>query len=110
QGNVDLSARQSRFFITTSTPTDLGDLLTNLEIDVNGVGGSAGKPQYSSGQGAALRIRKPYGQLGPVLAGQDTTTFNVPGGGERTDVAQGFLGSSIFRLGVLRYTQTVGGG
>jgi hypothetical protein len=110
QGNFNLDARQSRFFITTSTPTDVGELQTNLEIDFNGTGGGAGKTQYSSGQGAALRLRKAYGQLGPLLAGQDTTTFNVAGGGERTDVAQGFLGSSIFRLGMLRYTQGLGGG
>src|SRR5690606_12778777 len=110
QGNFDLNARQSRLFISTSTPTDWGDLLTHIEIDANGTGPSAGKPQYSSGQGPALRLRKAYGKLGPVLAGQETTTFFVPGAGERTDVATPFLGGSAFRLGMIRYDHSFGGG
>ena len=66
-------------------------------------GRTAAKTQYSCGQGAAIRLRKAYGQLGPVLAGQDTTTFNVPGNGERTDPVNPFLGSTIYRLGMVRY-------
>ena len=112
QGNFDLSARQSRFFISTSTPTDWGDLITHIEIDANGNGptNTGNKPQYSNGQGAALRLRKAYGELGPVLAGMETTTFFVPGAGERTDVATPFLGGSAFRLGMVRYTHSFGGG
>lgn len=110
QGEFDLNSRQSRFFVTTSTPTEWGDLLTNIEIDFNGVGGQTASQgaEYNSNQGAALRLRKAYGQLGPVLAGQDTTTFSVPGNGERTDIANAFLGSSIYRLGMVRYTQAFG--
>lgn len=110
QGEFDLNARQSRFFVATSTPTDWGDLLTNLEVDFNGVGGqlTSQGAEYNSNQGAAPRLRKAYGQLGPLLAGQDTTTFSVPGSGERTDVANAFLGSSIYRLGMVRYTQSFG--
>ena len=112
QGNFDMSARQSRFFISTSTPTDWGDLVTHIEIDANGSGPSStgNKPQYSNGQGAALRLRKAYGMLGPVLAGMETTTFFVPGAGERTDVATPFVGGSAFRLGMVRYTHSFGGG
>ena len=111
QGNFDLNARQSRLFISTSTPTDWGDLLTHIEIDANGTGGEAGRsPEYSSGQAPALRLRKAYGKLGPVLAGQETTTFFVPGAGERTDVATPFLGGSAFRLGMVRYDHSFGGG
>lgn len=109
QGEFDLNVRQSRFFITTSTPTDWGDLLTNIEIDINGAGGMAAAAEYNSNQGAAPRLRKAYGQLGPVLAGQDTTTFAAPGAGERTDIANGFLGSTVYRLGMVRYTRTFGG-
>jgi hypothetical protein len=112
QGEFDINARQTRLFFTTSTPTDWGDLATNIEFDFNGAGGSApasGGAEYNSNQGAAPRLRKAYGQLGPVLAGQDTTTFNVPGNGERTDVANAFLGSTLYRLGMVRYTQTFGG-
>ena len=113
QGNFNLDARQSRFFISTSTPTDWGDLKTHIEIDANGSGGTpstSAKTQYSSGQGPAMRLRKAYGQLGPVLAGQETTTFFVPGAGERTDVATPFLGGSAFRLGMVKYTHSFGGG
>jgi hypothetical protein len=110
QGEFDLNARQTRFFVTTSTPTDLGDFLTNIEIDFNGQGGQTTSQgaEYNSNQGAAPRLRKAYGQLGPLLAGQDTTTFAVPGFGERTDIANSFLGTSIYRLGMVRYTQVFG--
>jgi hypothetical protein len=110
QGNFNLTAQQSRFFISTSTPTDWGDLVTHIEIDANGAGPGATAPEYQSGQAAALRLRKAYGQLGPVLAGQETTTFFVPGAGERTDVATPFLGGSAFRLGMVRYSHSFGGG
>jgi hypothetical protein len=108
QGEFDLNARQSRVFVTTSTPTVWGDLLTNIEFDFNGAGGTAAAAEYTSNQGAAPRLRKAYGQKGPLLAGQDTTTFAVPGFGERTDVANSFLGTSIYRLGMVRYTQAFG--
>jgi hypothetical protein len=110
QGEFDLNARQSRIFVSTTTPTDWGDLVTHIEFDMNGTGGTSAASEYNSNQGAALRMRKAYGSLGPVLAGQDTTTFFTPGAGERTDVATPFLGSSAFRLGVLRYTHAFGGG
>jgi hypothetical protein len=112
QGEFDLNARQSRVFISTSTPTDWGDLITHFEFDANGTGGQTASQgaEYNSNQGAAMRMRKAYGQLGPVLAGQDTTTFFTPGAGERTDVATPFLGSSAFRLGMVRYTHAFGGG
>ncbi|HVO14045.1 MAG TPA: DcaP family trimeric outer membrane transporter [Alphaproteobacteria bacterium] len=112
QGEFDLNARQSRIFVSTSTPTDWGDLVTHIEFDMNGTGGQTVSQgaEYNSNQGAALRMRKAYGSLGPVLAGQDTTTFFTPGAGERTDVATPFLGSSAFRLGVVRYTHAFGGG
>jgi hypothetical protein len=79
---------------------------------MNGTGGqlSSVGPEYNSNQGAALRMRKAYGSLGPVLAGQDTTTFFTPGAGERTDVATPFLGSSAFRLGMVKYTHSFGTG
>jgi hypothetical protein len=114
QGNFDLNARQSRVFISTSTPTDWGDLVTHIEFDMNGSGGdgisTTRAAEYNSGQGAALRMRKAYGSLGPVLAGQETTTFFVPGAGERTDVATPFVGGSAFRLGMVKYTHSFGGG
>ena len=78
QNQFNMDARQSRFFISTSTPTDMGDLMTHIEIDANGNGGTSGvEAQYSSGQGASMRLRKAYGQFGPVLAGQETTTFSA---------------------------------
>jgi hypothetical protein len=112
QGEFDLNARQSRIFVSTSTPTDWGDLVTHIEFDMNGTGGQTASQgaEYNSNQGAALRMRKAYGQLGPVLAGQDTTTFFTPGAGERTDVATPFVGSSAFRMGMVRYTHAFGGG
>jgi Porin subfamily len=110
QNQFNMDARQSRFFISTSTPTDWGDLVTHIEVDANGSGGSSAGAPYTSGQGPGMRLRKAYGSLGPVLAGQETTTFFVPGAGERTDVATPFVGGSAFRLGMIKYTHAFGGG
>ena len=66
-GNSNFSARQTRLFLKTQTPTSTwGDLVTYLEIDFFGT------------DGAEPRIRHAYGQVGnelQLLAGQTWSAF-----------------------------------
>ncbi len=78
-GAVGAHARQSRFRLSSSTPTDHGALNTVIETDFYG-------------DNSVLRLRQAYGELGPVLAGQawsirgddhtyaDTVEFDGPAG------------------------------
>ncbi|MCB1748196.1 MAG: hypothetical protein KDK06_13545, partial [Gammaproteobacteria bacterium] len=67
---VDFSARASRLWLKSWTPTALGDAGAYLELDLLGSGGDQ---RVSNGYGA--RLRHAYGALGGVLLGQTYTTF-----------------------------------
>lgn len=56
-GAVGMHARQSRFRLSSHTPTSHGALNTVIETDFYG-------------DGSVLRLRHAYGELGPVLAGR----------------------------------------
>ncbi len=94
QHQLYMTARTSRFGLTTSTPSSLGLVGTKLEGDFN----SPSPDDYSSGlstNGVTFRLRHAYGTLtgaaGQVLVGQtwsnfmdldafpDTVDFNVVG-------------------------------
>ena len=61
------SVRQSRFGVKTSTPTDRGDLKTQFEFEMFGVGVDAGQ--------TTIRLRHAYGELGKFGAGQTWSPF-----------------------------------
>jgi hypothetical protein len=61
------SVRQSRFGVKTSTPTDHGDLKTQFEFEMFGVGVDAGQ--------TTIRLRHAYGELGQFGAGQTWSPF-----------------------------------
>ena len=61
------SVRQSRFGVTSATPTSAGELSTIFEFDMFGVGANAGQ--------TTIRLRKAYGQLGKFGAGQTNSAF-----------------------------------
>jgi len=61
------SVRQSRFGVKTSTPTRLGDLTTQFEFELFGVGPDAGQ--------TTIRLRHAYGELGQFGAGQTWSPF-----------------------------------
>ena len=61
------SVRQSRFGVKTSTPTDHGDLKTQFEFEMFGVGVDAGQ--------TTIRLRHAYGELGKFGAGQTWSPF-----------------------------------
>src|SRR5687767_52320 len=60
-GSFQFTARRSRFWIQTWTPTDWGELRTYIEADFAGAGAAAG-PSTN-----LLRLRQAFGTLGPVL-------------------------------------------
>jgi hypothetical protein len=66
-GSVFFSARQTRFGIKTSTHTDKGELKTQFEFEMFGVGVDAGQ--------TTIRLRHAYGELGKWGAGQYWSPF-----------------------------------
>ena len=66
-GNFWASVRQTRFGVRSWLPTGLGDVRTEFEFDLVGVGPDAG--EY------AFHLRQAWGSLGPFLAGQTYSVF-----------------------------------
>src|SRR6267142_2973409 len=66
-GKVYYGVRQTRFGVKTSTPTSLGDLKTQFEFELFGVGAEAGETNF--------RLRHAYGELGQFGAGQTWSPF-----------------------------------
>jgi hypothetical protein len=65
-GGTNFSVRQTRVFLRTETPTEIGPLITHVEGDFFGP------------DGTDFRLRHAYGQIGEksvLLAGQTWTTF-----------------------------------
>ena len=103
-GNFQFTARRSRFWIQTWTPTDWGELRTYIEADFAGSGATAGSSTN------LLRLRQAFGVLGPVLIGKTQTIFFGPIGlPERLDDA-GPIKPGDQRIEQIRYTHAFGGG
>ena len=66
-GSVFFSARQTRIGVKSSTPTDMGELKTQFEWELFGVGVDAGQ--------TTLRLRHAYGELGKFGVGQTWSPF-----------------------------------
>jgi hypothetical protein len=66
-GNAYFSVRQTRFGVKSTTPTDIGDLKTQFEWELFGVGVDAGQ--------TTIRLRHAYGELGKFGAGQYWSPF-----------------------------------
>jgi hypothetical protein len=64
---VFFSVRQTRFGVKTSTQTDMGELKTQFEWEMFGVGVDAGQ--------TTIRLRHAYGELGKWGAGQTWSPF-----------------------------------
>ena len=61
-GSSFWGVRQTRLGVRTSTPTDYGDLTTQFEFELFGVGVDEGQTTF--------RLRHAYGELGAIGAGQ----------------------------------------
>ena len=66
-GNFWASVRQTRFGVRSWVPTDLGEIRTEFEFDLAGVGADAGETTF--------HLRQAWGSLGPFLAGQTYSVF-----------------------------------
>jgi len=66
-GNWYSSVRQTRFGVKTATPTAMGELKTQFEFELFGVGADAGQ--------TTIRLRHAYGELGAFGAGQTWSPF-----------------------------------
>jgi hypothetical protein len=103
-GNFQFTARRSRFWIQTWTPTDWGELRTYIEADFAGSGAAAGSSTN------LLRLRQAFGTLGPVLIGKTQTLFGGFIGLPELldDGAPMALGA--LRIEQIRYSHNFGGG
>jgi outer membrane DcaP-like protein len=66
-GNVFFSVRQTKLGVRSSTPTQLGELKTQLDFDLIGFGKDAGQTTF--------HLVNAYGQLGKIGAGQTASVF-----------------------------------
>jgi hypothetical protein len=103
-GNFQFTARRSRFWIQTWTPTDWGELRTYIEADFAGSGAPGGSSTN------LLRLRQAFGTLGPVLIGKTQTLFGGLIGQPELlhDGAPMALGA--LRIEQIRYSHNFGGG
>jgi hypothetical protein len=101
----DMTARESRFFLKTTSQVDGKALTTFLEADFYG---SDGTESVSNAHG--LRLRHAYGSWGNLLIGQTWSTFmDLAALGDLN--AFGQHASAIFvRQTQVRYTQPFSGG
>ena len=95
-----LTAKQSRLFVKSHTPTPLGDLKVYLEGDFYGQGGNQ-KVSNSS----TWRLRQAYGELGNLLAGQTWSTFMNPAALPETIDFGGPAAEIFVRQAQIRWTQ-----
>lgn len=111
-GHWEMTARRSRFWIQTWTPSDWGELRTYIETDFASRVGQTSSPDAGgiSRAGEMLRLRHAYGTLGPVLAGKTNTVFGgLIGAPEVLDDAAPIVAGAL-RIPQLRYTHNLGGG
>jgi hypothetical protein len=97
-GHWQFTARYTRLWFQTSTPTDWGEFGTYIEGD------------FSPSQGELFRLRYAYGTLGPFLAGQADSLFRAGFiEGDPMDI-NGPPGTPGSRTPQVRYTHNLGGG
>jgi hypothetical protein len=96
-----LTARTSRFGLTTSTPSAFGPIGTKLEADFNSPNGFWGESYTNS---VLFRLRHAYGTVGGLLIGQTWTTFADLGSFADTVDFNGPGSTPLIRQPQVRYT------
>lgn len=99
-GQTSFSVRQTRLFVKTNTPTQLGSFITYVEGDFFGP------------DGTDFRLRHAYGQIGDtqqVLAGQTYSTFVDASTYPAIFDYQGPNGMVLVRQPMIRYTHKLPG-
>ena len=94
-----LHARESRFGVEVTKPSDFGLIRARLELDLFN---NFGTELVSNS--AVLRLRHAYGEIGPLLAGQFWGTFGDPSTIAETLDFQGTPGYTFIRQAQIRYT------
>jgi outer membrane murein-binding lipoprotein Lpp len=100
-----MHAKQTRLGFASSSTTDYGQFNVKLEGDFYGAGGN---DKYSNSYG--FRIRRAYGELGNLLAGQEWSTFIDLSMYPETIDFGGAAGSLFMRQAMIRWTQPFTGG
>ena len=98
-------ARQTRFGIKTSTPTDMGPLKTRFEGDFFG---GSGNQVFSNS--TSFRLRHAFGSIGGLTAGQTWSNFMAIESYPGTVDFNGPAGLTFIRQAQLRYTAPIGDG
>jgi hypothetical protein len=103
--HLTVHARETRFSVATSTPTELGDLNTLIETDFFGTLTNTNETDTNSD---GLRLRHAWGTLGHFGAGQYWTNFLfVPAFAETLDFG-GPVGTIFARQAQVRWTDRWG--
>lgn len=102
---LTLHARQTRFNMTTSTPSALGNVTTFFEGDFFG---GDGNERVSNSNN--LRMRHAWGSIGGLLIGQSWSNFMDVGAGPEVLDFGGPVGAIFVRQTQVRYTQKFAGG
>jgi len=103
-----IHARQSRFFVEASkTDTPFGPARAYIEADFFGPTDLANETASNS---STFRVRHAYGEMGPLLAGQNWGTFVDPTTYPEVLDFEGPGAEPFIRQGQVRYTQNLGGG
>ncbi|MBX9611516.1 MAG: porin [Burkholderiales bacterium] len=106
RGQLTLHARQTRFNMTTSTPSSLGEVRTFFEADF--FGPAEGNEVVSNSH--SLRLRHAWGSIGGWLAGQTWSNFMDVGAGPELLDFGGPVGQIFIRQAQIKYTQKFAGG
>ncbi len=99
-GEVFFGVRQSQFGVKGYTNTPIGELKTQFDFDLFGVGVDEGQ--------TTMRIRHAYGELGRILVGQTNTPFMDGGVFPNTVEYWGPTGMVFFRNIQIRYAAMKG--
>ncbi|OAI08184.1 hypothetical protein A1353_06000 [Methylomonas methanica] len=101
---ITFHARQSRIWLKSLTPSDLGDLSTYLEMDFFAFQ-APGDERVSNSYSPSMRHA--YGQLGHFLAGQTWSTFMEPQALPELNDFGGPVGRIFVRQSQIRWTQPI---
>lgn len=105
KNQLTMHARQTRFNLTTSTPSSMGTVKTFFEADFFGASGNEVVSNSNN-----LRMRHAFGSIGGLLVGQTWGTFmDLPVLAETLDFG-GPVGTIFVRQAQIRYTQQFGSG
>lgn len=105
KGQLTMHARQTRFNMTTSTPSSMGEVRTFFEGDFFGAPGNEVVSNSNN-----LRMRHAFGSIGGLLVGQTWSNFMDVGAGPEVLDFGGPVGAIFIRQTQVKYTQKFGSG